>query len=90
MNRFTVVWIEDAEGDLAEVWIDSPNRQAIRAAVDRIDHELAEAPMLYGTHLSEGLWTIYREPLKVFFRIDPISEIVAVQRLQFIPSTGSS
>jgi hypothetical protein len=88
MSRFTVVWIEDAEGDLAEVWIDSPNREAIRAAVERIDRELDQAPTLYGTHLSEGLWTIYREPLKVFFTIDPINELVEVQRLQFMPSTG--
>jgi hypothetical protein len=90
MSRFEVVWIEDAEGDLAEVWTNSSNREAVRAAVNRIDRELAQAPTLYGTHLSEGLRTIYREPLKVFFTIDPIDEVVEVQRLQFMPSSGKS
>jgi hypothetical protein len=38
--RLTVVWIERAEERLAEVWLASPDRNAVTKAVDLIDRKL--------------------------------------------------
>jgi hypothetical protein len=69
MNPFTVVWLKDAQDALAESWMDYPDRNAVRAAAAVIDRQLRDAPKLYGTHVSEGLWTIRCDPLRAFFTI---------------------
>jgi hypothetical protein len=38
--RWTVVWNVPVQQDLAEIWLNSTNREAIRAAADQIDKEL--------------------------------------------------
>ena len=89
MSRFKVVLIKDAQDDLTRIWVNTPERGAVTVAFDRIDRELAEAPSLYGTPLSEGHWKIYREPLKAFYSIDEIAKIVEISRIQFIPLNGA-
>ena len=69
MKPFTVVWLKDALDALAETWMDYPDRTAVRAAASLIDRQLSEVPKLYGTHVSEGLWTISCEPLRAFYTI---------------------
>jgi hypothetical protein len=55
MIRYTVVWREDVQNDLASLWLNSPIRQQITAAADGIDTEL-----LIDAHLKgEDSW---REP----------------------------
>lgn len=38
--KYTVVWNETAEVDLAALWIEADDRQAIADAADRIDRDL--------------------------------------------------
>jgi hypothetical protein len=89
MSLFTVVLIEDAQGDLANMWVGAPDRGAITMAFDRIERELAQSPKPFGTLLSEGLWKLYREPLKVFYSIDEAAMVVEISRVQFIPLNGA-
>jgi hypothetical protein len=42
MTRFTVVWHEGAHEELAEVWINARDRNAVTAAAHLIDVELSQ------------------------------------------------
>lgn len=43
MTRYTVVWVKSAQDELADLWLDAPDRNAIRVAVHAIDQELAQS-----------------------------------------------
>ena len=39
--NYSLVWVESAEQDLADIWMNAPDRAAVNAAVLAIDAELA-------------------------------------------------
>ena len=84
MNRYTVVWVESAQNELTDLWIVDPNRRAITAAADAIDHELAIDAATKGIKLSEGLRALFSPPLRVLFTVreeDHIAEVLRVKLL---------
>ena len=74
--RYTVVWHELAQEELAELWLGAPDRGAIRRAADQIDKELAEDPETRGTRVSERSREFTCYPLQVLFRIVPDDRLV--------------
>jgi hypothetical protein len=65
--RYTVVWRETALQQLARIWMDSADREAVNLAVDAIDAELLNDPDqrgddYYGDRyvLFPLLWALYR------------------------------
>jgi len=83
MNRFTVTWWDDALEELAQLWIDGDDRDALSAATLQIDSELSRDPHLKGEGLSEGLRRIDVGPLRAYFVVSEIDrrvEIVGVRR----------
>jgi plasmid stabilization system protein ParE len=83
MTRYTVVWPEGAEEDLARIWLSGPDREAVAAAADSIDSQLAENATVKGLELSEGLRALHAPPLRVLFVVrdeDRIVEILRVKR----------
>jgi hypothetical protein len=42
MTRYTVVWLQSALEELADIWLQSPDRNNIAAATHRVDVVLAE------------------------------------------------
>ncbi len=85
MNRFTVVWLEDAQNELAEVWLDSGRSEAVTTAAATIERHLRESPPAHGQHLAEGLWKIYRHPLKIYYSVSEADRLVEVSRVLLIP-----
>lgn len=84
MTRYTVVWVESARDELADIWINSADRDAIVAATQAVDGMLAEEPAERGNHLSEGLRSLFVPPLRVIFTVrdaDRIAEILKVRSL---------
>lgn len=63
--RYTILclWRTDVEGELATLWCDSPERQAITIAVDRIDSELRIDAHRKGTEYPDGLRALVIAPL---------------------------
>jgi hypothetical protein len=82
MNEFAVTWNPIAENQLADLWVDASNRSAVTKAQAAIDRFLAADPLLYGKHLSEGLFTIQVAPLKAFFIVDQQKKLVEVERVR--------
>ena len=79
--RWTVVWLPFAQGQLANLWMSAPDRQAVTASSDRIDRELAEDADQKGT----PLWPfrmLVDDPLSVLFTVDPGDCMVYVRHVR--------
>ena len=69
--KHTVDWTDDALSMLAAVWVWSPDRKAVTAAQAEIDRLLADDPTGHSQPVSEGLFAIDVEPLRVQFEKVP-------------------
>ena len=78
MTRYTVVWSRPAENQLAQLWTDAANRQAVTDAANAIDTELATKPLEKGLILSEGLRVLNVPPLHVLFTVQEADRLVQV------------
>jgi hypothetical protein len=84
MTRYTVVWLESAEDELADLWIRAQDRNAVTTAAHAIDVELAEDAATKGGEVSEGLRAFLAPPLRILFAVDEgdrLVEVVRVRRL---------
>lgn len=91
MIRYTVAWLEGAQDQLAQIWVDAMDQQAIATASDTIDVELAANPENKGVPVAEGLKSFVVPPLRVLFNFsepDRIVEVASV-RLETFPSAES-
>jgi hypothetical protein len=84
MIRYAVVWREDVQNDLAQLWLESPIRQQITAAADRVDAELLIDAHLKGETLPEGVKSLACPPLVVRFRIDDGDRKVFVEAIDLL------
>jgi hypothetical protein len=84
MIRYTVVWREDVQNDLARLWLDSPIRQQITAAADRVDAELLIDAHLKGDVRPEGGMSLTCPPLIARFRIDEGDRKVFVEAIDLL------
>jgi mRNA-degrading endonuclease RelE of RelBE toxin-antitoxin system len=85
MTRYTVVWLERSQNQLAQIWVDGPDQKAITDAADKIDSELAYDPDTKGTKETEGLRRPRVPPLTVLFEVrteDRIVEVGSVKRIR--------
>jgi plasmid stabilization system protein ParE len=84
MTRHTVTWHQDAEQDLASLWISATDRDDITQAVQAIDLALSSASGSVGDQIAEGLYGLNAPPLRVLYVIretDRIIEVVMVRRI---------
>ena len=82
MIRFTVVWVRDAQDELADAWLSAPDRNAISDAANLIDSELAVDAAAKGIELSEGIRALFAPPLRVLFTVNGEDRIVEVLRVR--------
>ncbi len=82
MIRYTVLWSQQAENELAVLWIDYQNRHEITLDADRIDADLCEDAHLKGLAMTRNLRILSRSPLTVYFRIDRGDRKVLVEGVQ--------
>ncbi len=84
MTRYTVVWVKSAQDELADLWLNSSERNAVTTAVDAIDRELGEDAPSKGSEVCEGLRSFFAPPLKAIFSVyedDRIAEVLRVRSL---------
>lgn len=82
--RWTVIWNRKVRRDLAEIWMNSSDRNAIRSAADSIDLELAvdadkKGEDFYGDRL------LVIAPLAVVFTINRHDRLATVLEVQSQP-----
>jgi plasmid stabilization system protein ParE len=89
MTRYTVTWLQSALDELARLWTEALDRQAVADAADRIDVLLGTNPLMQGQELSEGLRSLDLPPLHVLFTVredDRLVEVSSVRTDQPPPS----
>lgn len=85
MNPTPVEWNDQAERELAHVWLYTPDRKAVTQAQAMIDALLSADPYNNSLLISEGLRRIIVLPLKVFFQIRDEDGVVEVSDVDHIP-----
>jgi hypothetical protein len=75
---FTVLWKPDSQQQLAQLWINGPDRNAIAAAADRIDARLKQDPQLQGESRFGDLRILIELPLAVIFKVNEADRTVMV------------
>lgn len=81
MSRYKVNWTDDALNQLAEIWLQSSNRNGVNIASAAIDQQLSVAPLSVGNPEHEDLRNLLVAPLRVLYWIDESTgsvEVVAV------------
>ena len=84
MTRYTVVWVQSAEDELVDIWLDGDDRKEVTAATNAIDHELRTNADTKGVLLSEGLRSLNAFPLRAIFTVrvdDRVAEVLRVLRI---------
>lgn len=78
MIRYTVVWANAAENELAELWNNSKDRNELTVAADHIDNNLAVDAHLKGVDAGDGLKVISFSVLTAYFTAEPDDRMVKV------------
>ena len=78
MTRYTVVWHQGAQDQLAELWLEGPDRSDISAAANAIDIRLAKVPETSGIAVQSGLRLLIIWPLRVLFTVSEPDRMVRV------------
>jgi hypothetical protein len=82
MIRYTVLWHGSAQDELAELWINARDRNAITAAAHLVDVELSQDAAVKGVDVAEGLRAFFSPPLRVLFAVDDGDRTVEVMRVR--------
>ncbi len=78
MIRYTVVWHDDVQNELAQVWIDATNRDAVTQAARFIDIHLSRDAASKGTSIADNLRVLVVPPLRAFFAVSEPDRLVKV------------
>ena len=81
--KFTVVWTDSAEQDLAQFWLGARNRISIDEATQRIEAELATNPLHAGESRVGNVRVLTIEPLTVVFSVRPADRLVKVVQVTY-------
>jgi hypothetical protein len=76
--KYTVVWAPDAERELATVWVNSTDRNALTGAANFLDRELARDPSSLGESRPSGLRIAHCLPLGIRYQIQEEDRLVRV------------
>lgn len=76
--KFTVIWTPAAEQDLAAIWLDADDRNAIASATNTIDWLLARTPESLGAPRFDTVRTLAIPPLGIDYEVVEQDRIVYV------------
>ena len=79
--NYRVVWRPAARDELAEIWTNGPDRNAVAQAANGIDAALARAPSSQGESRSGSTRILIIVPLAVLFRIHEQARLVTVLKV---------
>lgn len=82
MKSYTVTWLPSAEDQLAEVWLASADREAVRSAADSLETALSRLPNNLGEERSPGKRIALVGPLLVLFEVNDDDRRVTVLRVK--------
>lgn len=81
---FTVVWLDEAMDQLAQIWLDADDRAQIASSSNTIDALLSINPAMQGEVVAEGLRKLRVPPLSVLFSVREADRVVEVANVHAI------
>jgi hypothetical protein len=84
--KWTVVWRPPTEDNLADLWVDASDRNAISQAADTIDQILRSDPYAFGESRSGNTRILIIEPLAVVYDVLPDDCLVMVTSVRLYKS----
>ena len=75
---YTVIWLESAEAELTELWLNASNRDQVTSAASEIDVRLRTNPEIEGESRSGERRILLVAPLGVTFEVNPEDRLVRV------------
>lgn len=80
--RYAVVWLAEAEEELAALWLGAHDRDAITRAAIEIERRLQSPNAASeGEARSSGRRIVFEAPLGVIFRVDDASRRVTISHV---------
>jgi hypothetical protein len=79
--NYTVVWLTEAEDELAVLWMSSADRAAVTRAAAEIDRRLAANGPTEGESRPSGRRITFEPPPAVIFRAYPEANVITVTRV---------
>jgi hypothetical protein len=76
--NYTVLWLPDAEQELAALWLAAPDRKVVTQAANEIDQRLRRNAPNEGESRPDGLRILLVAPLGVLFGVEESRRIVQV------------
>lgn len=76
--KFTVVWTPAAEQDLAALWLNADDRNAVSSAANSIERLLRHSPNAVGETFFDTVRTIVVPPLGVDYEVSDQDRLVYV------------
>jgi hypothetical protein len=81
MNRYTVVYLAEAESNLIAIWADAADRDDVTKSADAVDRYLAESPFDDSIYLSEQLRRRDFPPLRFYFEVREEDRMVVISNV---------
>ncbi|MEO2091422.1 MAG: hypothetical protein ABGY75_18345 [Gemmataceae bacterium] len=79
--NYTVLWLPDAENELAAVWMASADRAAVTTASTELDRRMAADPENEGESRVGSRRITFEKPLAIYFDVDTVRRRVQVVRV---------
>jgi hypothetical protein len=76
--NWTVVYRPSANDELANIWMDALDRQAVSQAANSIEKQLGSDPLLAGESREENMRVIIEPPLAIHYDVVPDDKLVTV------------
>jgi hypothetical protein len=82
--NYTIAMTDEADDDLADVWMSASDPWAINSAMNDAERILSMNPLSSSESLSEGLRRLKLAPILLYFRVDLPRRIVEISNIRLI------
>jgi hypothetical protein len=76
--NYTVKWTDQADQQLANIWLNAPDKDAVTAASNRIESLLRRDPLGQGESCGGNSRLMFEPPLGAYYRVYPKARVVWV------------
>jgi hypothetical protein len=76
--RYTVAWHDDAQNQLAEIWMNATDRQSVALAANAIDRHLTDDAATKGIAVEGDLRQVIVPPLRLLFAVSEPDRMVRI------------
>jgi len=81
MNRYTVVYLTEADENLIAIWADATDRHRVTESANAADRLLATSPRNGSIEICEGLQRLDIPPLRFYFTIREDDRLVEISNV---------